>query len=94
MRSAAIQSAGFTARQARFLVLVLEHSGVCLPRQYRRFARIAHGWHPHDLFDTLVRVDSQRSTGRRQRMPDAFSTSPTSRRTARWVSRITGTAGR
>ena len=28
---AAVQGFGFAERQARFLVLVLEHSGVCLP---------------------------------------------------------------
>jgi hypothetical protein len=42
-RNACVRAAGFTPRQARFLVLVLEHSGVCLPRQYRTFAGIAHG---------------------------------------------------
>lgn len=33
----------FTKRQARFLALVMRHAGVCVPRQYARFARIAHG---------------------------------------------------
>jgi hypothetical protein len=28
---AAVQALGFTPRQAGFLVLVLEHAGVCLP---------------------------------------------------------------
>jgi hypothetical protein len=42
----AIQASGFTPRQACFLVLVLEHSGVCLPRHYRAFAGIAHGMTP------------------------------------------------
>jgi hypothetical protein len=28
---------GFTERQARFLVLVMRHAGVCVPRQYARF---------------------------------------------------------
>ena len=41
-----LQAFGFTPRPARFLVLVLEHSGVCLPRQYpgirRDCARPAH----------------------------------------------------
>jgi hypothetical protein len=50
----AIRALGFTARQARFLMLVLEHSGVCLPRQYRRFAGVAHGRHPHRFFERLV----------------------------------------
>lgn len=31
--AAALGAFGFTERQARFLVLVLEHSGVCLRRQ-------------------------------------------------------------
>jgi len=51
---ASVQAFGFTERQARFLVLVLEHSGVCLPRQYRTFAGIAHGRQTHRFFDKLV----------------------------------------
>ena len=34
---------GFTERQARFLVLVMRHAGVCVPRQYARFAGVAYG---------------------------------------------------
>jgi hypothetical protein len=52
--SADIQSRGFTERQARFLVLVLEHSGVCLPRQYRAFGGIAHGQQTHRFFEKLI----------------------------------------
>jgi hypothetical protein len=52
---AAVRACGFTSRQARFLVLVLEHSGVCLPRQYRTFSRIAHGRETHAFFNKLVR---------------------------------------
>jgi len=33
----------FTERQARFLELVMRHGGVCVPRQYARFAGIANG---------------------------------------------------
>jgi len=51
---AAIRSGGFTPRHARFLVLVLEHAGVCLPRQYRTFAGIAHGRQTHRFFDKLI----------------------------------------
>lgn len=51
---AAVQAFGFAARQARFLMLVLEHSGVCLPRQYRTFAGVAHGRHTHRFFERLV----------------------------------------
>jgi hypothetical protein len=45
---------GFTERQARFLVHVLVHSGVFLERQYRAFARIAHGQKTHDFLAKLV----------------------------------------
>jgi hypothetical protein len=51
----AVGAFGFTPRQARFLVLVLEHAGVCLPRQYRTFSRIAHGRETHAFFNKLVR---------------------------------------
>ena len=53
-RVAAIRAFGFTDRQARFLVLTLEHSGVCLARQYRAFARIAHGQQTHAFFEKLI----------------------------------------
>jgi hypothetical protein len=53
-RIAAIGVCGFTPRQARFLGLVLEHSGVCLPRQYRAFAGIAHGRQTHGFFAKLL----------------------------------------
>ncbi|HVH26828.1 MAG TPA: hypothetical protein VM818_08720 [Vicinamibacterales bacterium] len=33
-----ITKRGFTDRQARFLVLVARHSGVCVTRQYSSFA--------------------------------------------------------
>jgi hypothetical protein len=33
----------FTEREARFLVLVMRHAGVCVPRQYASFAGVAHG---------------------------------------------------
>ncbi len=60
---------GLTARQARFLVLVLEHSGVCLPRQYRAFAGIAHGRQTDRFFSKLSPVVSPRRTWRRRRTP-------------------------
>lgn len=50
----AVRAFGFTERQARFLTLVLEHSGVCLPRQYRAFAGIAHGRQTHRFFEQLI----------------------------------------
>ena len=49
-----VQLFGFSARQARFLTLVLVHGGVFLERQYRRFAGIAHGQKTHDFLHQLV----------------------------------------
>jgi hypothetical protein len=49
-----VRAFGFTERQARFLVLVLEHAGVCLPRQYRAFSGIAHGRETHRFFERLI----------------------------------------
>ena len=42
-RVQAVAHFGFTPRQARFLVTVMLHSGVCLQRQYTAFAGIVHG---------------------------------------------------
>jgi hypothetical protein len=44
-----VQLFGFSVRQARFLTLVLVHSGVFLERQYRSFAGVAHGQKTHDF---------------------------------------------
>jgi hypothetical protein len=55
-RVRAIAEFGFTDRQARFLELVMRHVGVCVPRQYARFAGIAHGGRKcNAFFDRLVR---------------------------------------
>lgn len=53
-RTNAIASFGFTERQARFLVHVMIHSGVCVQRQYRTFAAVAHGQTTRDFFVRLV----------------------------------------
>ena len=45
---------GFTERQARFLVLVMRHAGICVPRQYAAFAGTAYGRRVNALFDRLV----------------------------------------
>jgi hypothetical protein len=45
---------GFTERQARFLVLVMRHAGICVPRQYAAFAGTAYGRRVNALFDSLV----------------------------------------
>ncbi|MBY0495703.1 MAG: hypothetical protein K2Y23_15955 [Cyanobacteria bacterium] len=47
---------GFTERQARFLVLVMRHAGLCVKRQYATFASIANGGDRcNTFFDKLVR---------------------------------------
>lgn len=53
-RVAAIASKGYTDRQARFLVTVLLHSGVCMVRQYCEFSGIARGQKTQDFFSTLL----------------------------------------
>jgi hypothetical protein len=50
----AITKFGFTERQARFLVTVMRHSGVCVPRQYAAFAGIAYGHTVSEFFDKLA----------------------------------------
>jgi len=42
-RVQAVADYGFTERQARFLVLVMRHSGLCIKRQYGAFASIKPG---------------------------------------------------
>lgn len=44
----------FTERQARFLVSVLQHSGVFMGRQYASCAGITHGQKVHDFVERLV----------------------------------------
>ena len=56
-RTEAVAKLGFTERQARFLVTVILHSGVCVPRQYARFAGIVHGQKTRKFFAKLVRLE-------------------------------------
>ena len=51
-----ITKRGFTDRQARFLVLVARHSGVCVMRQYSSFAGIVFGQKTRKFFANLVRL--------------------------------------
>jgi len=51
----AVAALGFTDRQAGFLVQVLRHAGVCVPRQYCAFAAIVRGQKTHEFFANLVR---------------------------------------
>jgi hypothetical protein len=50
----AVAAMGFRDRQARFLVAVMTHSGVCLPRQYVTLAGVAYGHRINRFFDRLV----------------------------------------
>jgi hypothetical protein len=52
-RVEAVKGFRFTERQARFLVTVMLHSGVCLGRQYCAFAGIDYGAAVANLFTTL-----------------------------------------
>jgi hypothetical protein len=54
-RIQAVAEFGFTERQARFLVLVMRHAGVCVPRQYACFAGVAQGAKCNAFFGKLVR---------------------------------------
>ncbi len=49
-----IAALGFTERQSGFLLTVVRHAGVCLPRQYCAYGRIARGQKTHDFFRRLV----------------------------------------
>jgi hypothetical protein len=51
-----IAEKGFTERQARFLVLVARHSGVCVMRQYAAFAGIVFGHKTRKFFAKLERL--------------------------------------
>src|SRR5206468_3384843 len=53
-RVKAVVKFGFTERQARFLVTVMLHSGVCLLRQYSAFAGIVQGQKTRKFFHKLV----------------------------------------
>jgi hypothetical protein len=53
-RVKAVVEFGFTERQARFLVLVMRHAGLCLLRQYSAFAGIVHGEKTRAFFQKLV----------------------------------------
>ena len=52
----AVTAKGFTERQARFLVLVARHSGVCVMRQYSAFAGIVFGQKTRTCFAKLERL--------------------------------------
>ena len=55
-RVQAVVDYGFTERQARLLVLVMRHAGLCVKRQYAAFAGIANGGEKcNAFFDKLVR---------------------------------------
>ena len=53
-RVTAIRPKGFTDRQARFLVTVLLHAGVCMVRHYCAFSRISRGQKTQEFFRFLI----------------------------------------
>jgi hypothetical protein len=53
-RVQAVVAKHFTERQARFLVTVMLHSGVCMRRHYCAFAGIRHGQVDVNFFDRLT----------------------------------------
>ena len=53
-RVSASVARGYTERQARFLVLVMLHSGVCTVRQYCQFSGISRGQKSQDFFAKLI----------------------------------------
>jgi hypothetical protein len=53
-RVLAVTKLGFTERQARFLVTVMLHAGVCVPRQYATFAGTAYGHNVTMFFEKLT----------------------------------------
>lgn len=50
----AVESHGFTQRQAGFLTTLMVHSGACMGRHYCAYARIAYGQKMHDFFARLL----------------------------------------
>jgi len=52
---AAVAKLGVTERQARFLVTVMRHSGLCVPRQFATFAGTAYGHKVSRFFERLVK---------------------------------------
>jgi hypothetical protein len=53
-RVAGVEGLGFTERQARFLVTVTCHAGVCMVRQYCAFCGIRHGQIAREFFARLT----------------------------------------
>ena len=53
-RIKAMAEFGFKECQARFLVTVMLHAGVCVPRQYAAFAGTAYGHNVAKFFTRLV----------------------------------------
>jgi hypothetical protein len=52
---AAVGKFGITERQARFLVTMMLHGGLCIPRQFATFAGTAYGHKMGRLFARLAR---------------------------------------
>ena len=84
---------GLTHRQARFLVIVMQQSGVCVPRQYAAFVGTVYGQRMNRFFDRLV---PQRLPGRATAFTTGrgSSTCSTARSTRRLANRTAGSGGR
>lgn len=54
LRAASLEHEGFAPKQAAFLLMVLENSGVFVERQYCAFAGITHGQKTHDFLRRLT----------------------------------------
>ena len=54
VRATRLEQEGFTPKQAAFLLMVLEHSGVFVERQYCAYAGITHGQKTHDFLRRLT----------------------------------------
>lgn len=55
-RVQAVAKFGFTERQARFLAIVMLHGGICVRRQYARFAGTACGQKRQRVFRQACRA--------------------------------------
>jgi hypothetical protein len=66
-RVQAVESLGFTSRQARFVVTVALNGGYCMRRQYQQFSGLRYGKNVRDFLDGLV---ERRLARREQFLPN------------------------
>lgn len=88
-RVRAIVEFGFTERQARFLVTVMLFGGLCVPRQYARFAGTAYGQKVNAFFAKLVQCGYATACGcihHRARLRAALSPAASAALSGHWRS--------